>query len=110
MINRHACAGAIHRRTANMAQIMERFIPLFAKAFPLLEPLLPRYITRNVKRRLKNLKERGVILDYKAKTRRLGKLHYKIAVDVDLTQEQAAAIMKELSDRAGARWAKASWR
>jgi DNA-binding Lrp family transcriptional regulator len=84
-----------------MAQIMERFVPLFAKAFPLLEPLLPRYITRNVRRRLKDLKERGVILDYKAKTRRLGKLHYKIAVDVDLTQEQAAAIMKELSDQAG---------
>jgi DNA-binding Lrp family transcriptional regulator len=84
-----------------MAEIMERFVPLFAKAFPLLEPFMPRYITRNVKRRLKNLKERGVILDYKAKTRRLGKLHYKIAVDVDLTQQQAAVIMKELSDEAG---------
>jgi hypothetical protein len=84
-----------------MAQIMERFVPLFAKAFPLLEPLLPRYITRNVRRRLKNLKERDMILDYKAKTRRLGKLHYKIAVDVDLRQEQAAAIIKELSDQAG---------
>ena len=84
-----------------MAQIMERSVPLFAKAFPLFEPLLPKYITRNLRRRLKNLKERGVILDYKAKTRRLGKLHYKIAVDIDLTQEQAVAIMKELSDQAG---------
>lgn len=80
---------------------MERFVPLFVRAFPLLEPLLPRYITGNVRRRLKNLKNRDVILDYKAKTRRLGKLHYKIAVDIDLTQEQAAAIMKELSDQAG---------
>ena len=84
-----------------MAEIMEQFGPLFAKAFPLLEPLVPRYITRNVRKRLKNLKERGVILDYKAKTRRLGKLHYKIAVDVDLTQQQAAAIIKEMSDQAG---------
>ena len=84
-----------------MAQITERFVPLFAKAFPLLEPLLPRYITRNVRRRLRKLKERGVILDYKAKTGRLGKLHYEIAIDVDLTQEQAAAMMKELSDQAG---------
>jgi len=79
---------------------MERFVPLLAIAFPLFEPLLPRYISANVRKRLKDLKQRGVILDYKARTRRLGKLHYKIAVDVDLTQEQMALILRELPDQA----------
>ena len=98
-IGTHALAQS-RRRTANMAQIMERFLPLLARAFPLFEPLLPRHITANVRKRLKSLKQRGVILDYQTKTRRLGKLHYKIGVDVDLTQEQTAVILKELSDRA----------
>lgn len=79
---------------------MERFVPLLTRAFPLFEPLLPRYISANVRKRLKNLKQQGVILDYKTKTRRLGKLHYKIAVDVDLTQEQMTLILRELSDQA----------
>jgi len=83
-----------------MARIMERLVPLLAIAFPLFEPLLPRYISANVRKRLKNLKQQGVILDYKTKTRRLGKLHYKIAVDLDLTQEQMTLILRELSDQA----------
>jgi len=83
-----------------MARIMERFVPLFAIAFPLFEPLMPRYISSNVRKRLKNLKQQGVILDYKAKTRRLGKLHYKIAIDVDLTPEQTTRILREMSDQA----------
>lgn len=83
-----------------MAQIIDRFVPLLARAFPILEPLMPRYISANVRKRLKSLKQRGVILDYKTKTRRLGKLHYKIAVDVDLTQEQVGLILRELSDQA----------
>ena len=70
------------------------------KAFPILEPLVPRLISANVRKRLKSLKEQSVILDYKTRTRRLGKLHYKIAVDADLTQEQMALILKELSDEA----------
>ena len=83
-----------------MTRIMERLVPLLAIAFPLFEPLLPRYISTNVRKRLKDLKQRGVILDYKTKTRRLGKLHYKIAVDLDLTQEQMTLILRELSDQA----------
>jgi hypothetical protein len=83
-----------------MARIMERLVRLHAIAFPLFEPLLPRYISANVRKRLKNLKQQGVILDYKTKTRRLGKLHYKIAVDLDLTQEQMTLILRELSDQA----------
>ena len=83
-----------------MAQVGERLIPLLMEAFPILEPLMPRYISRNVRKRLKSLKERGVILDYKAKTRRLGKLHCKIVVDVDLAQRQTSLILMELSDRA----------
>jgi hypothetical protein len=81
-----------------MAHFTERFLPLLAKVFPMFEPFMPTYISANVRNRLKSLKQRGLILDYKTKTRRLGKLHYKIAVDVDLTQQQTALILRELDE------------
>ena len=80
-----------------MARITEWLAPLLATAFPLFEPLMPRYISANVRKRLKNLMQQGVILGFKTKTIRLGKLHYKIAVDVDVTPEQAALILRKIS-------------
>jgi hypothetical protein len=79
---------------------MNKFASLFARAFPLLEPLVPRYISANLRRRFRKLKTRGLILDYQIRTRRLGRLHYKITVDLDLTTEQTAVILRELSNQA----------
>jgi hypothetical protein len=76
-----------------MAQIIYQFVPLLMIAFPILEPLLSRYISASMRKRLKSMKQRGTILDYKTKTRRLGKMHYKIAVDVDLTREHMVLIL-----------------
>jgi hypothetical protein len=85
-----------------VAKVLTRFFPLLVRLFPVIEPFLPRYISSNLRRQLKKWKESGLILDYKVRTRRLGRLHYKIAVDMDLTGEQMAVILRELSNQAGA--------
>jgi hypothetical protein len=63
------------------------------------EPLAPRFITYYVSQRLKESKKKGVISEFKTKTRRLGKFHYKIEVDMDATQEQARHILEDILDQ-----------
>jgi hypothetical protein len=48
-----------------------------------------------LRRRLKDWKNRGLIDDYKVKTRRIGRFHYKIEVDVDLKQQQTTWILRD---------------
>jgi len=74
---------------------MERFAPLVVTLFSVVEPLVPHYISYYIRRYLRGWKNRGLILDYRASTRRLGKFHYKIIVDVDLTPKQADGILSQ---------------
>jgi hypothetical protein len=60
------------------------------------EPLAPRAISYFLTRKLRELKMRGVISEFKTKIRRLGKFHYKIEVDLDLTEKQAHYVLGEL--------------
>jgi hypothetical protein len=60
------------------------------------EPLAPRAISYFLTRRLRELKRQGLISEFKTKTRRLGKFHYKIEVDLDLTAKQAHYFIGEL--------------
>ena len=60
------------------------------------EPLAPRAISYFLTRRLRELKKRGLISEFKTKIRRLGKFHYKIEVDLDLTAKQAHYVLGEL--------------
>lgn len=74
-------------------------VSLFAKLFPLFEPLLPSYISFRLRRLFRRWKKQGMILDYRTRTTRMGKLHYKVSVDLDLTSEQTRMILKEASTR-----------
>jgi hypothetical protein len=69
---------------------------LFESAFQVLskiaftfEPLAPTAITVIVNQQLHRFKGAGAIGNYKAKTKRLGKFHYRIQIDMDLTGKQA---------------------
>jgi hypothetical protein len=53
------------------------------------EPLAPTAITLYMNQQLKRYKETGAIGNYKAHTKRLGKFHYRISLDLDLTGKQA---------------------
>jgi hypothetical protein len=75
------------------ANPMRWFAPLLIRLFLIVEPLTPRAFSYYIGRYLRNWKNRNLILDYKIRTRRLGKFHYKIIVDLDLTPKQAGRIL-----------------
>ena len=60
------------------------------------EPISPRFVSFLLARKLKEWKNKRLIDDYKTKTRRIGKFHYKIDMDVDLTPEQAKNMVRRL--------------
>jgi hypothetical protein len=68
---------------------------LFRVAFTF-EPLAPTAITVLMNQQLHKYKNTGAIGDYKTKTKRLGKFHYRIEVDLDVTGMQALHILANL--------------
>ena len=57
------------------------------------EPLAPTAITVLINQQLHRFKEAGAIGDYKTHTKRLGKYHYRIVMNLDLTGMQAAHLL-----------------
>ncbi|MCW4046811.1 MAG: hypothetical protein NWE99_04515 [Candidatus Bathyarchaeota archaeon] len=62
----------------------------------LFEPLAPTAISYYLGRRLNELKQQGLISDYKTRTRRLGKFHYRIDVDLGVNSKQALYMLNDL--------------
>ncbi len=60
------------------------------------EPLAPTAITILANQNLHKFKDSRVICDYKTHAIRLGKYHYRIEVDLDLTGMQAAHLLGNL--------------
>jgi hypothetical protein len=60
------------------------------------EPLAPTAITLLMNQQLHRYKEEGMIGNYKTKTRRLARFHYRIEIDLDLTGMQALHLLSNL--------------
>lgn len=60
------------------------------------EPLAPTAITFYMNQRLKRYKDTGAIGGYKAHTKRLGKFHYRISLDLDLSGKQAMQLVGQI--------------
>jgi hypothetical protein len=60
------------------------------------EPLAPTAITVLMNQQFHKYKNTGAIGDYKTKTKRLGKFHYRIEIDLDVTGIQAVHILTNL--------------
>ena len=60
------------------------------------EPLAPTAITALMNQQLHRYKQAGIIGEYKAHTKRLGKYHYRIVMDLDLTGMQAVHLLSNL--------------
>jgi hypothetical protein len=60
------------------------------------EPLAPTAITVLINQQLHRFKEAGAIGDYKTRTKRLGKYHYRIVMNLDLTGIQAEHLLGNL--------------
>jgi hypothetical protein len=76
--------------------VSQRLFSLFVKIAFIFEPLVPRVISYYVRRRLSKLKKQGVISKFQASTKRLGKFHYKIEIDLGLTSKQASHFLGNL--------------
>ena len=76
-----------------MRESISRFLLRYIFVF---EPLASPAISFYLNRRLGELKNRGRISDYKTHTKRLGKFHYRIDMDLDLTGKQAYDFLNDM--------------
>ncbi len=60
------------------------------------EPLAPTAITVLMNQQLHRFRERGAIGAYKTKTKRLGKFHYRIEINLDVNGLQAIHLLGNL--------------
>ena len=60
------------------------------------EPLAPTAITVFMNQQLNRYKEGRIMGNYKTHTKRLGKYHYRIELDMDLTGMQATHLLANL--------------
>jgi hypothetical protein len=78
------------------SHVSDRLFGVLLRVAFAFEPIAPPAITYFVSRRLNQMKQQGLISAYKAKTRRLGKFHYRVEVDLDLTGKQAFHVIDDL--------------
>ena len=60
------------------------------------EPLAPTAITLLMNQQLRRFKDGGIVGNYKTHTKRLGKYHYRIEINLDLTGMQAVHLLGNL--------------
>ncbi len=77
-------------------EVSERLFRVFLRYAFYLEPLAPPAISFFISRRLDTMHQQGLISDYRASTKRLGKFHYKVELDLGLTGEQAFYVIDDL--------------
>lgn len=84
----------------NRASISESLIGsairvLFRTAL-VFEPLAPTAITLLINQQLHRFRDVEVIGKYKTHTKRLGKFHYRIEIDLELTGKQAVHLLSNI--------------
>jgi hypothetical protein len=78
------------------SSVREKLTGLLLRVAFAFEPLAPTAISFYLGRRLNELKDEGLISGYKSRTQRLGKFHYRIEIDFDLTEKQAHYFLDDL--------------
>jgi hypothetical protein len=76
--------------------VREKLVSLLLRVAFAFEPLAPTAISFYLGRKLNELKDEGLISDYKKRTQRLGKFHYRIEIDFDLSEQQAHYFLNDL--------------
>lgn len=94
-IRRHF-ESVIRSENGLSAHVSDRLFNVFLRFAFFLEPLAPPAISYFISRRLDYLRQQGLISDYRANTKRLGKFHYKIELDMDLTGIQAFYVIDDI--------------
>ena len=81
---------------ARFLPIFIRLLPIFIRVFPIFERFVPVFVSYFLERALRTLKTEGSIDDYRTRTVRTGKFHYRIDIRLVLTAEQAKIILNGL--------------
>ena len=81
------------------SRVGSRLIGVLVDLFPFLEPFVPPVVSLYLSRQLSKWRYLGLISDYSRSVRRLGRLHYEITVDLDLTEKQLDRILRRVNDR-----------
>ena len=81
------------------SRVSARLIAVLVDLFPFLEPFVPPFLSLYLTRQLSAWKEMGLISDYGKRVRRVGRLHYVVSVDVELTQKQLNRLLRGASGR-----------
>ncbi len=77
-------------------EVSQRLFNVFLRFAFYLEPIAPPAISFYISRRLEEFHRRGLISGYRANTKRLGKFHYKVELDLDVTAQQAFYVVDDL--------------
>ena len=83
------------------AEISMRLYGLLMRAAFVFEPLTPRLLSYYMGRKFRKWKQQNLILEYKTRSRRLGKFHYKTQIDLSLSSEQTVYLLHKLTDKLG---------
>jgi len=70
-----------------------RLVSTLARFAFLFEPSTPSFVSFFLNRKLNEWKDKRLINDFETKTERIGKFHYKIHVNLIMTQEQARNVL-----------------
>ena len=76
--------------------ILVRLLPVFIGLFPIFERFVPIFVSYFLEKSLKALKTKGSISDYRTRTVRTGKFHFRIDIRLVLAAEQAKIILNNL--------------
>ena len=79
--------------------IFNRLLPIFIKVFRIFERLVPFFVSYFLERSLKALKTEGSIKDYRTRTVRARKFHYRIDIRLVLTTDQVTSILTDLLNK-----------
>ncbi len=80
------------------SSLFKRFAPFIVRFVYLFEPLSTPFISYFVKRTLSRWKNSGLIEEYRTATSRIGRFHYAVNLDIDLTSEHTRRIIREVYD------------
>jgi len=84
------------RRGKVPISVNEKIMSLMINIAFFFEPLAPTAISYYLGRKLDEWKKEGSISEYKTHTRRIGKFHYNIEVDLDLNSGQAMHVLDNI--------------
>jgi len=71
----------------------------FARALLVFEPMGARFLSFFLRRKMKGWQKEGLLDSYKVRTKRMKKFHYKVDIDLDLTQEQFGNIFSKTLEK-----------